>query len=251
MRKSALSGLKVVEHGGFMAAQCGKLLADMGAEVIKVEAPQGDELRDYGPFPNDLPHKEKSGLFMFLNMNKLGVTLNLETKTGKEILHRLLKESDVLVHDRQPARAKKLGLAYVEASKINPRLVVTAITPYGSAGPYKDYKGYDLNILAAGGGMNSGYPDREPLKHPCSQGYIQGGIHGAAATMAALLARNLTGKGQQVDISAASVWPFFMGIADVPAYFQGKTARRSGFRRANMVYPFELSPVKDLSLIHI
>ncbi|MBI2907236.1 MAG: CoA transferase [Chloroflexi bacterium] len=245
MAESALSGLKVVEYGGFMASQCGKLLGDMGAEVIKVEEPQGDRLREYGPFPGDIPNQEASGLFLFLNTSKLGVTLDLRPETGKEILGKLLAEADVFVHDKSPAAARRLGLGYRKLSAINRRLIVTAITPFGATGPYKDYKGYDLNILAAGGGMNSGDPDREPLKHANQQGFIQGGLHAASATLAAVLARELTGRGQIVDISAAAVWFLFQGIMDVPAYFQGRVARRSGFRRANMVYPFQLSQVKD------
>lgn len=245
MGKSALSGLKVVEYGDFMASQCGKLLGDMGAEVIKVEDPEGDKLREYGPFPDDVPDKEKSGLFLFLNSSKLGVTLNLKAKTGKELLGKLLETSDVFVHDKSPAVARRLGLSYRKLSAINPRLIVTAITPFGSTGPYRDYKGFDLNILAAGGGMTSGDPNREPLKHACQQGFIQAGVHAASATLVAVLARNLTGRGQQVDISAASIWFLFQGLPDVPAYFQGRVARRSGFRRANQVYPFQLSPVKD------
>ena len=146
MDREALSGLKVLEYGEFICAPyCGKLLADLGAEVIKVEPPGlGDKARHWGPFPQDLPHPEKSGLFLYLNTNKLGVTLNLESAAGIKIFTELVKQVDVLVENNPPKEMEWLGLDYESLHQINPRLVVTSITPFGQTGPYHDYKGCDL-----------------------------------------------------------------------------------------------------------
>ncbi|HUV53167.1 MAG TPA: CoA transferase, partial [Dehalococcoidia bacterium] len=122
MSAQALFGLKVVEYGNFISAPyCTKLMADMGAEVIKIEEPgRGDESRDYGPFPDDIPHPERSGLYLYLNTNKLGVTLNVRTRTGREIFGELLKNADVIVENNLPSLADELGLSYSRIKEINP-----------------------------------------------------------------------------------------------------------------------------------
>ncbi len=146
MDREALSGLKMLEYGEFISGPyCGKLLADLGAEVIKVEQPGlGDKARRWGPFPQDLPHPEKSGLFLCLNTNKSGVTLNLSSNAGVKIFKELVKQVDVLVENNLPKEMERLGLDYESLHQINPRLVVTSITPFGQTGPYRDYKGCDL-----------------------------------------------------------------------------------------------------------
>ncbi|MCX5995268.1 MAG: CoA transferase, partial [Chloroflexi bacterium] len=137
MAEQALSGLKIVEYGNFVSAPyCAKLVADLGAEVIKIEEPgSGDESRRHGPFLNDEPHPEKSGLFLYLNTNKLGITLDVKTKTGQKILKQLLKDADVFVENNPPQLMADLGLDYSSLKEINPRLIVTSITPYGQTGP--------------------------------------------------------------------------------------------------------------------
>ena len=153
MAEQLLSGLKVVECGNFIsAAHCAKMMADLGAEVIKVEKPgTGDASREYGPFPDDIPHPERSGLYLYLNANKLGITLNLETATGQKILKELLKDADVFVENNPPKLMKEWELDYARLKKINPRLIMTSITPFGQTGPYKGYKVYAINCCAAGG----------------------------------------------------------------------------------------------------
>ncbi|MBE0481506.1 MAG: CoA transferase, partial [Dehalococcoidia bacterium] len=164
MTEQALAGLKVVEFGEFIAAPyCTKLMADLGAEVIKIERPSfGDESRKFGPFPGDDPHPERSGLFLYLNANKLGVTLDLHSATGQDILKQLLKDADILVESNFPGEMKELGLDYASLREVNPRLIVTSITPYGQTGPYRDYKGYAINTAALGGmSMRTGEANRE------------------------------------------------------------------------------------------
>jgi len=148
-----LDGARVVEWGNFISAPfCGKVLAELGADVIKVEPPvSGDDSRRHGPFPGHVPHPERSGLFLFANINKRGVTLAPETATGHRILGRLLESADIFLENQSPALTRRLGLDYPTLQSQCPRLVVTSITPYGQSGPYRDYKGYDLMVNAAGG----------------------------------------------------------------------------------------------------
>ncbi len=210
--KRALAGLKVVEYGQFISGPyCAKLLGDLGAEVIKIEEPGvGDRSRTVGPFADDISHPERSGLFGYLNTSKLGITLDARSTTGKKIFRQLLEEADILVEDNPPKLAKSLGLDYATVSKINARLIVTSITPFGQTGPYRDYKGSELIVTHASG---IGYttptaeePDREPLKPGGRLADSYAGQNGAVATMCAVLAREKTGKGQQVDVSAQEAY---------------------------------------------
>ena len=206
--EKTLTGVTVLEYAKFVAAPyCAKLLADLGAEAIKIEEPgKGDEARRWGPFPGDMPHPEKSGLFLYLNTNKLGITLNLNTNTGQEIFKRLLETADILVEDNPPRLAKELRLSYQALKEINPRLILTSITPFGQSGPYADYEAYYLNTYH---GAMSGYltpygssnPDREPLKVGGLAGEYCCGLSAAVATLGALYFQQLSGQGQHVDVS--------------------------------------------------
>ena len=210
MNRHALSDLKVLEFSSFVAGPyCGKLLSNMGAEVIKIEPPGlGDKARSWGPFPQDLPHLEKSGLFLFLNTNKSGITLNLETAAGVKIFKELLKWADVLIEDHPTAEWAALGLSYSEIKKINPGLVVTSITDFGKSGPFKDYKGNDL-IACHAGAEAFGNPDegvKDPETHPNLKVANHGadfniGLTAAACTLGAVIGRLKSGAGQQIDLS--------------------------------------------------
>jgi CoA:oxalate CoA-transferase len=211
MGKEALSGLKVLEYSEFISGPyCGKLLADLGAEVIKIEKPGfGDKSRSHGPFPKDIPHPEKSGLFLYLNTNKLGITLNVRGAAGMKIFGELARWADVIVENNSPREMEKLGLDYESIHKINPSLVMTSITPFGQTGPYRDYKACDLITFHASGeaylNPAEGVEDIEqlsPLKGPAHVGEFMAGLAAAASTMSAVIARQLTGEGQHVDLSA-------------------------------------------------
>lgn len=211
MSKRALAGTRVLELCDTVAAgYCCKLMADMGAEVIKIELPgDGSKARQGGPFPGDIPHREKSALFLYLNTNKLGVTLNPRHGTGAKIFKGLVGRVDILVEDTCPGTMKELGLDYQCLAAINSKLVMTSVTPFGQTGPYRKYKAYHLNIYHAGGDgylLPSGlgwelYPNREPLKGGGYLGEYQVGINAAIATLAALYGRDSFGDGQQVDVS--------------------------------------------------
>lgn len=248
MAEQSLSGLKIVEYGSFISAPyCTKLMADLGAEVIKIEEPgHGDESRRHGPFPDDVPHPERSGLFLYLNGNKLGVTLNARTSTGRKILRRLLEQADVFVESNSPRLMKELGLDYASLKETNRRLIVTSITAFGQTGPYSDYKGYALNTAGIGGqSLRTGESGREPLAPALSQSNYQSGAMGAAATMGALFARMSTGSGQQVDIAEAEVWAtIHHGHGVHLGVFEGRKSIRAGHRTIS-VYPWAVLPCKD------
>ncbi|MEE8469945.1 MAG: CoA transferase [Dehalococcoidia bacterium] len=208
MSERALGHLRVLEFCNLVCGPyCTKLLADLGAEVIKVEPPGvGDEARRRGPFLDDIPHPERSGLFLYLNTNKLGVTLDVETSTGRDIFEGLIKQTDIFVQDSSPEVMEKLGLTYDDLKEINPRLVMTTITPFGLTGPYRDYKAYELNSFHAGGEgyllpMQSSDLDREPVKGGGLVGDCVCGLSAALATLAAAYRMRATGLGQHLDVS--------------------------------------------------
>jgi crotonobetainyl-CoA:carnitine CoA-transferase CaiB-like acyl-CoA transferase len=177
--------------------------------VIKVEKPGlGDKARSWGPFPQDLPHPEKSGLFLFLNTNKSGVTLNLETDAGKKIFAELIKWADVLVEDHPIREMSRLGTSYRNLHKINPSLVMTSITAFGQTGLLKDYKGSDLIASHAGaeafGNPDEGVRDPEndaPLKGSYHAADIMSGLTAAVCTLGGVIARHAGGEGQHIDLS--------------------------------------------------
>jgi crotonobetainyl-CoA:carnitine CoA-transferase CaiB-like acyl-CoA transferase len=225
----ALSSLKVVEVGEMVSAPYAtKLMADLGAEVIKVERPGvGDSARRRGPFPGNAPHPEKSGLFLYLNANKYGVTLDLARPEGMELLERLVADADVLIHNVTPPDMDRIGLTFARLRDLNPRLVMTSITPWGVTGPWRDRRAEDLTLWCAGGicvinGGGMDHPEMPPLRAFGNQSGFQGGVHGAVATLGAAMAAMRDGEGQHVDVSiqeslAAQLelffeyWPY-MGI---------------------------------------
>jgi CoA:oxalate CoA-transferase len=213
MAEGVLSDLKVVEYANFISGpQCARSLADFGAEVIKVEEPGfGDQGRNAGPFPDDIPHPEKSGLFLCLNANKLGVTLNVRTKVGLKIFKELIKDADILVENNPSRLMAELGLDYDTLKEVNPRLIMTSITPFGQTGPYRDYKSCDLISLQM---AVSGYmcpvgvtePEKQPpLRHGGWQADLGAANTAALLTMFAVFNREKTGLGEHIDISEQEV----------------------------------------------
>jgi crotonobetainyl-CoA:carnitine CoA-transferase CaiB-like acyl-CoA transferase len=204
----ALSTFRILDLSSYIAGPfCAKLFGDYGADVIKVEPRDvGDVARTVGPFFKDDPHPEKSLLFFYLNCNKRGVTLNLESSAGRKVFLKLVKESDALIETFPPGYLNSIGLGYESLEEVNPGLVMTSISPFGQTGPYSRYKGSHLIYEGMGGIMyTSGAYDREPLAHGHPQSYYIGGITAAYTTSAALYARNRMGKGQHIDVSLTEV----------------------------------------------
>ena len=247
--KHALEGIRVVELGeGVSAAYCARLLADFGADVVKVETPDGDAVRRWGPFPNDAPDPEKSGLFAFLNTNKRGVTLDLERPAGRAALERLVANADLLVENFLPPRARALGIEWEALSRGNPDLVMVSITPFGRSGPYADWKGYDLNAyhLTAAGHRYCGRPGEAPLEHGTFSAEFFGAAAGAAWGLAAALGRRRAGGGQHLDVSCAeAIAAVFVGGQNIGALAQdGKWGHRTGVGMP-LGAPATILPCKD------
>lgn len=207
MAGATLNGIRVVEYTAMVAGPyCSKLLADLGADVIKVEPPAGDPARDFGPFPDDKRHREKSALFLYNNTSKRGVTLNLKTAEGKELFTRLIQWADVLIDNYPPGQLASIGFNDKVIQKLNPRLIYTSITPYGRTGPRAQVKGDELTIAHASGLGNllpvrSVDINRAPVKPGGFQIAYQSAINAAVATMAALIGRRKTTKGRIINIS--------------------------------------------------
>ena len=247
MTKVALNGVRVLDLSHYVAGPyCTKLLAAFGAEVIKIEKPgQGDSARKAGPFLNSIPHPEKSALFLYLNTGKKSITLNLKTQTGISIFMDLIKEADILVENFEPRVMPELGLDYRSLQQINPKLVMTSISNFGSSGPYRDYKGSSLVSYALGGYLYiNGDPEREPLKGPGMQPAYQGGLHAFVGSMAALRARQRTGKGQYVEVSIMECMTSLHQFTISRYSYAGRIQKRVG-NRYMWAHPITIYPCLD------
>lgn len=197
----------MIECGGMVAAAyASKLLADLGAEVIKIEPLTGDPARQRGPFPGGRAHPERSGLFLYLNANKRGIAVDLFTDAGHDLLLAMVRRSDLLIHNFPPAEMDRVGLLYEDLARIQPHLVMTSIAPFGLSGPRRNDAATDLTLWSAGGiaYLNGGGPeaaDLPPLKPFGQQAEFQGGLNAAVASLAALFARAHGAGGQHVSVS--------------------------------------------------
>ena len=209
MARGLLPGARVLELGeGVSAPYCGKVLAGLGAEVIKVEPPQGDISRSMGPFPGDEPHPEKSGIFLALNANKYGVTLDIESEEGADAFRRLARSADIVIESMPVAWMCDRQLGYTDLTEDNPALVMTSLSPFGTWGPYAGYKLNDLTLFHMSGQAHSLLgpvedPDSEPpIRAGGHQAELVAGMSAATATLMALFRSRSTGEGCHIDASA-------------------------------------------------
>jgi benzylsuccinate CoA-transferase BbsE subunit len=197
-----LERLRIIDLADEKGVYCTKLLAELGAEVIKVEKPGGDPTRAIGPFQHDEPHLEKSLFFAYNNTHKKSITLNLEHADGRKIFRQLASGADILVETFAPGYLAERGLGYPVLSEPNPGLVMTSITGFGQNGPYKDYQSSDIVSYAMGGLMNqTGDSDKPPLLAGGLQTYYVSSLFAANATLMALFSRDASGQGQHIDVS--------------------------------------------------
>jgi crotonobetainyl-CoA:carnitine CoA-transferase CaiB-like acyl-CoA transferase len=252
-----LQGLTVLEVSRFVeGAYCARLLGDAGADVVKVEPPGGDETRRLGPFRNNIPDEDNSGLFHYLNTNKRAISLNLETAAGRSLFRRLLKNTDILVSDYSPAELDTLGLLYEQAKKHNRHIIACSITPFGLTGPYRDNKADDIVVLSLGGmtAATPGFPDyvtsredERPLRPNTYAAGIISGATAAGAILIALFARMLDDEGRQVDVSQQEAVASTM-IRDVASYSYAGivSGRRTEEEQSGTAYaPNVYLPCKD------
>ncbi|MEE8399945.1 MAG: CoA transferase [Desulfobacterales bacterium] len=251
MSNRALEGLSVLEYcTGISGPYCAKLMADLGADVVKIEAPEtGDEARRRPPFPGDEVDPEKSGLFFYLNTNKRSITLNPATPEGKDLFVKLAGAVDVLVVDKPPGFMDALGLGYDALKQINPGLIMTSITPFGLTGPYKDYKAYQLNTShVSGQGYMLPIPAEDSTRAPVKMGGNSSdydpGIVTAIAVMAAYFHKGITGKGQLIELSKQEALICMQRVESVTYPNDGVSmSRNQGEVGPNM--PGGVMPCKD------
>lgn len=211
---------------------CGRILADLGADVIQVEPPGGSTARNIAPFFRDEVHPEKSLFWWAYSANKRGITLNLSSEDAPELLKKLVKEAHFLVESYPPGYLDSLGLGYQDLAAINPSLVMVSITAFGRDGPYAHYKAPDLVGMALGGFMYlTGDSDRAPLRVGFPHFYLHGAAAGAAGAMFAHTHRTLTGQGQHVDVSCQQAVAKVLAHAPQSWDLEGVLLKRMGIYR--------------------
>ncbi len=217
-RPHPLEGLLVLDLSDLSGQYCGKLLAELGARVILVEPPGGNPVRKMGPFYHDTPGLDNGLPFLYFNTSKLGITLDLTHANGRDIFERLAQTADVVLESYPPGYLDGLGIGYARLSELNPRLVMTSVTPFGQTGPHRGYKSSDLVAQATGGiPYRIGYPEDPPVCLGGMQTYHQAGAVAASGSLMALYARDLFGKGQHVDVSLQEAMAI-TGQSLVPTY---------------------------------
>ena len=252
MADRALSDVRVVDISqGIAGPYATKLLADSGADVIKIEPPGGDYSRRLGPFPGDVPDPEQSGLYLHLNTSKRSMTLDVSVTSGQVVLKKLLARADVFVCAEKTSTLQAWGLTYDDLKADFPDLVVAQLSPFGATGPYADYAGNNITAMAMSTIMyNTGDPDREPLVTGGQAGEYLGGVQLWVGILAALANRAAHGGGDHVDVSLAEA------VACADEYnaamygFQGAIRRRY-YSRHIFGYPNDIMECADGHIVFI
>ena len=228
-----LNGIRVLDLSRVLAGPyCTMVLGDLGADVIKVESPEGDETRGWGP-----PFAAgESAYYLCVNRNKRSIVVDFKTDEGRRIIHELVKRSDVLVENFRPGTLARYSLDFESASGINPNLIYCSITGFGQTGPLRDKPGYDFMIQAMGGLMSiTGEPDGEPMKVGVAVADLFAGQNAVIAILAALHARGQTGKGQHLDLSLFDSQVGMLANVASNYLMSGNLPKRYGNAHANIV----------------
>ncbi|GAA5232633.1 CaiB/BaiF CoA-transferase family protein [Verticiella sediminum] len=232
----ALEGLRVIELASPLGHYCGKMFAELGAEVILVEPPHGAKSRGFGPFiggrPGATDNASHSLTFNYLNTSKRGITLDLSAPEGAATFRRLVATSDLVIEGERPGYLDSVGCGFDVLTKGRPQLVMTSITPFGQDGPYAQHEADDLAGIASGGFLYlGGYPDSQPVGACAQQGYAGASMFGAVSSMLALTRAELTGKGDHVDVSMQECMVLAMENAVQFYDLQGVVRKRSAGRQ--------------------
>ncbi|HFS8927781.1 TPA: CaiB/BaiF CoA transferase family protein [Pseudomonas aeruginosa] len=254
----ALSGYRVLDLSRVLAGPwCGQVLADLGAEVIKIERPGvGDDTRGWGPpymKAEDGSDSSEAAYYQSTNRNKLSVALNLATEEGQALVRALACECDVLIENYKAGSLAKYGLDYDSLSKLNPRLVYCSITGFGQTGPRAEEPGYDFIIQGMGGlmsitGEKDGVPGAGPQKVGVAVSDVMTGLYSVVAIQAALLAREKTGRGQHCDMALLDVQVAMLGNQSQNYLATGRSPGRQGNAHVNIV-PYQVFSAKDMDFI--
>jgi crotonobetainyl-CoA:carnitine CoA-transferase CaiB-like acyl-CoA transferase len=242
-----LTGLKVVELARILAGPwAGQTLADLGADVIKVESPEGDDTRTWGPpFITNPDGSRDAGYFHATNRGKKSVVIDFRTPEGQAQVHALIADADVVIENFKVGALAKYGLDYASLSALNPRLVYCSITGFGQTGPYAHRPGYDFIIQGMGGIMDlTGEPDGAPQKTGVAFADIFTGLYSVIAIQAALAAREKTGRGQQIDMSLLDTMTGVLANQAMNYFVSGVTPPRVGNAHMN-VSPYAVFPTRD------
>ena len=227
-----LAGVRVLELADEKGQFCGKLLGDLGADVVKIEPPGGDACRHVGPFLDDVPHPERSLSFWYYNTSKRGITLDLVCADGRALFARLAANADVVLETFRPGHLASLGIDHATLAAQNPRLITCSLTPFGQTGPWRDYLSADLLHMAAGGEMAScGYaeadvPNAPPIAPGGGNAWHMGGHYAAMAIFAALVHRSVSGVGQYIDVSIHDACALTTEAAIANYVYRGEVLRR-------------------------
>ena len=228
-----LEGVKVIDLTHYFSGPyCTKLLATLGAEVVKVERPgSGDPIRQLPPFASNRLEGESGAWFLYLNTSKKSITLDLKSERGREIILELARSADILVENFSPGVMERLGLGYEALNRQNPALVMTSISNFGQTGPYRDWRAAEINLYATGGLMNiTGEPDQPPLKEGAPLAQLGAGQNAFVATMTALLHAEDTGEGQHIDLAIAEYATNILENALMQYSYSGREFTRVGNR---------------------
>jgi len=228
---NGLTVLDLTDEKGFL---CGKILADVGAEVIKIEKPDGGDAGRIGPYPGDTPDPEKSLYWNAYNTGKKGITLDIETPAGRNLFQKMVAKADFLLESFQPGWLGEIGLEISDLMEINPGLIVVSITPFGQSGPYRDFKASDLIVMGMSGLLGvTGDADRPPLTVNIPQSHMLAGADGAVGAMLAYYHRIKTGLGQHVDVSMQQSTAWFLAF-NIPTWeLDRRNLGRAGVLRSN------------------
>lgn len=246
-----LDGIKVLDLSRVLAGPyCGMMLADMGADVIKIELPEkGDDSRANYPIIEGKDGQKESGYFMNLNRNKRSLTLNLKAEEGKKIFRELVKQSDIVIENYRPGVMEKLGLGYDLLKEINPGIIYGCVSGFGHYGPYSKWAGYDIIGQAMSGLMSTtGWPDGEPTRTGTAIADILGGMSCCIGILAALVNKQRTGQGEKVDISLVDSAVSALEIINVIYLMTGKNPQRIG-NRYESLYPYDSFKCMDGSCV--
>lgn len=241
-----LQGIRVLDFTRVLAGPAASLaLADLGAEVLKIEPPgSGDDTRTFPPFREDVSH-----YFLAGNRGKKSIVVDLKTEAGVQLARDLAAKCDILVENYRPGVMDRLGLGYELLSAINPRLIYCAISGFGMTGPLRDRPSFDIVVQALSGAMSvNGEPGRLPTKLGIPLGDLVGGVNGPIGILAALYERSVTGRGRLIDISLLDGVIGMLGYLAQLAFFTGEDPKPQGSQHLNLV-PYGVFPARDGSII--
>ncbi|URQ75946.1 MAG: CoA transferase [Candidatus Ochrobactrum gambitense] len=246
MQNTPLDGLKVVELARILAGPwVGQTLSDLGADVIKVESPEGDDTRKWGPPFIEVEGEKSAAYFHACNRGKRSITADFRTEEGQELVRRLVADADIVIENFKLGGLDKYGLDYESLKAVNPRLIYCSITGFGHDGPYAERAGYDFMIQGMGGIMDlTGEPDREPQKIGVAFADIFTGLYSVIAIQSALIMRQRTGKGQHIDMALFDCMSAVLANQAMNYLASGVSPKRMGNGHPNIA-PYQTLPVSD------